>query len=136
MTKRSVASSSPSQAIDNRGTLVLVLVRGVVARLLDLKRCIAAVEEALGSALLVVDDAAQCAEIGELHHGMAAGFVAAAVHAELHELAAGLKAGRMRPEEIAIFDSTGTALQDVVAAVAVYRRALAGGEGIWIDFTR
>ena len=34
-----------------------------------------------------------------------------------------------RPEEITIFDSTGTALQDVAAAVAVYRKAKAAGIG-------
>ena len=46
------------------------------------------------------------------------------VHAQLGELVAGLKRGRENDDEITIFDSTGTGLQDVAAAVAVYRRAL------------
>jgi len=51
------------------------------------------------------------------------------VHAELGEIIAGRKPGRASDEEIIVFDSSGTALQDVAAAVAVYRRALADGEG-------
>ena len=33
-------------------------------------------------------------------------------------------------EEITIFDSSGTAVEDVAAAIAVYERALASGRGI------
>jgi ornithine cyclodeaminase/alanine dehydrogenase-like protein (mu-crystallin family) len=47
-----------------------------------------------------------------------------AVHAELAEVVSGRKRGRMREDEITIFDSTGTGLQDVAAAIAVYRRAV------------
>jgi ornithine cyclodeaminase/alanine dehydrogenase-like protein (mu-crystallin family) len=36
--------------------------------------------------------------------------------------------------EIIVFDSTGTALQDVAAATAVYRRALEHGEGARFSF--
>jgi len=36
---------------------------------------------------------------------------------------AGRKPGRTSPEEIIIFDSTGMALQDVIAAATVYERA-------------
>ena len=36
----------------------------------------------------------------------------------------GLKNGRESDDEIIIFDSTGTALQDVAAAAIVYERAL------------
>jgi ornithine cyclodeaminase/alanine dehydrogenase-like protein (mu-crystallin family) len=36
--------------------------------------------------------------------------------------------------EIIVFDSTGTALQDVAAAAAVYRRALEHGEGTRFSF--
>jgi ornithine cyclodeaminase/alanine dehydrogenase-like protein (mu-crystallin family) len=51
------------------------------------------------------------------------------VHAELADVVAGRRTGRTRDDEITIFDSSGTALQDVAAAVAVYDRALAGGHG-------
>jgi ornithine cyclodeaminase/alanine dehydrogenase-like protein (mu-crystallin family) len=46
------------------------------------------------------------------------------VQAELGEIVAGLKPARAREEETIVFDSSGTALQDVAAAVAVYRRAI------------
>jgi ornithine cyclodeaminase/alanine dehydrogenase-like protein (mu-crystallin family) len=52
------------------------------------------------------------------------------VHAELGEVLAGRKRGRATPTEIIVFDSTGTGLQDVAAAIAAYRKALdarAGG---------
>lgn len=39
------------------------------------------------------------------------------------------KAGRVRDDEVIIFDSTGTGLQDVAAAIAVYHRALAEKAG-------
>ncbi|MGH7720884.1 MAG: ornithine cyclodeaminase family protein, partial [Gemmatimonadaceae bacterium] len=55
------------------------------------------------------------------------------VHAELGEIVAGLKRGRATRDEITIFDSTGTALQDVAAAAVVYRKALATGRGAALE---
>jgi ornithine cyclodeaminase/alanine dehydrogenase-like protein (mu-crystallin family) len=52
------------------------------------------------------------------------------VHAELADVVAGRRPGRTRDDEITIFDSSGTALQDVAAAVAVYERAVATGRGL------
>jgi ornithine cyclodeaminase/alanine dehydrogenase-like protein (mu-crystallin family) len=40
--------------------------------------------------------------------------------------------GRRSGDEIIVFDSTGTALQDVAAAAVVYERALASGAGIQV----
>ena len=72
----------------------------------------------LASATLVVDVLHQCAEIGELHHALAANLLRREqVHAELAEVVAGRRPGRTREDEITIFDSSGTALQDVAAAV-------------------
>ncbi|MGH8669185.1 MAG: ornithine cyclodeaminase family protein, partial [Burkholderiales bacterium] len=69
---------------------------------------------------------AQAAAIGDLHHAIAAGLMSAAdVHAELGEIVCGRKAGRQSDDEIIVFDSTGTGLQDVAAAIAVYQRTLA-----------
>lgn len=45
----------------------------------------------------------------------------------------GLRPGRTAKEEIIIFDSTGTALQDLAAAIAVEQRARAVGVGKVID---
>ena len=73
---------------------------------------------------LVVDSTEQCATIGELHHALENGVVRRDhVHAELGEIIAGNKIGRTSDSEIIIFDSTGTALQDVAAASIVYETA-------------
>ncbi|HZS47498.1 MAG TPA: ornithine cyclodeaminase family protein [Blastocatellia bacterium] len=75
---------------------------------------------------VVVDITDQCATIGELHHAIDARLMTKAdVHAELGEVIAGRKPGRASGDEVIIFDSTGTALQDVAAAAIVYERALA-----------
>jgi alanine dehydrogenase len=83
------------------------------------------------SATLVVDILNQCAEIGELQHVLAAGLLTRAqVHAELGDVVVGRHSGRTRDDEITIFDSSGTALQDVAAAIVVYENARATGRGI------
>jgi ornithine cyclodeaminase/alanine dehydrogenase-like protein (mu-crystallin family) len=88
----------------------------------------------LSRATVVVDNLEQCATIGELHHALAAGVLTrSAVHAELGQVVAGRRPGRTTAAEIAIFDSTGTALQDVAAGALVYERALAAGAGRVID---
>ncbi len=80
--------------------------------------------------LVVVDSLEQCAEIGDLHHALAAGTVTREhVHATLGEIIAGRKRGRSDPRSITLFDSSGMGLQDVAAAVAIYRRALEAGVG-------
>ena len=84
----------------------------------------------LASATLVVDVLQQCAEIGELHHALAAGVLTPEqVHAELADVVVGRRPGRTSRDEITIFDSSGTALQDVAAAVAVYEKASESGRG-------
>ena len=84
----------------------------------------------VASSTVVVDVLDQCAEIGELQHVLAAGLMTREqVHAELADVVVGRRPGRTRREEITIFDSSGTALQDVAAAVAVYEKARATGRG-------
>jgi len=81
-------------------------------------------------ATVVVDSLEQCAEIGDLHHALAAGaFTRERVHASLAEIVAGQKPGRRNSKEITLFDSTGLGLQDVAAAALIYERALARGAG-------
>jgi alanine dehydrogenase len=85
----------------------------------------------LAQSVLVVDALEQCAAIGDLHHALVAGAVTRdGVHAELAEVVTGGKPGRSSPEEITVFDSTGTALEDVAAAVVVYERAVREGIGL------
>jgi alanine dehydrogenase len=85
---------------------------------------------------VVVDSLEQCATIGDLHHALAAGCVTRnCVYAELSEVVAGRKPGRTSRDEITLFDSTGTALQDVAAAAVAYERALARNHGARLDFS-
>ena len=51
------------------------------------------------------------------------------VRGTLGDVVAGVTLGRRAKDEVVIFDSTGTALQDVAAAAIVYERALAAGAG-------
>ncbi|HEV2864607.1 MAG TPA: ornithine cyclodeaminase family protein [Pyrinomonadaceae bacterium] len=88
----------------------------------------------MASGKIVVDILEQCATIGDLHHALEAGAVTKDdVYAELGEIVAGRKPGRASDEEIVIFDSTGTALQDVAAAAVVYEKALRDGVGMSLN---
>jgi alanine dehydrogenase len=88
----------------------------------------------LASGKIVVDILEQCAAIGDLHHALETGAVTReGVHAALGEVITGRKPGRTSEEEIFIFDSTGTALQDVAAAAVVYERALRAGRGVKLN---
>jgi ornithine cyclodeaminase/alanine dehydrogenase-like protein (mu-crystallin family) len=74
---------------------------------------------------VVVDSLEQCAAFGDLHHAIDAGAMSVGdVHASLGAIVAGDLPGRVDDDEITIFDSTGTAIQDVAAAVLVYKRAV------------
>ena len=80
--------------------------------------------DAMRGARVVADVLDQCVAFGDLRHALAAGAIRLEdVHAELAELVAGTKSGRMSDDEITIFDSTGTALEDVAAAAAIYAKA-------------
>ena len=84
----------------------------------------------LSSATVVVDVLGQCAEIGELQHVLATGLMTRdQVHAELADVVVGRRPGRTHDAEITVFDSSGTALQDVAAAIVVYEKASALGRG-------
>jgi alanine dehydrogenase len=89
----------------------------------------------LAHSTVVADLIDQCAAIGDLHHALAANVMSRSdVHAELGEVVAGLKRGRTSEDEVIVFDSSGTALQDVAAAAAVYRRALDCGHDTHFRF--
>jgi len=78
----------------------------------------------MAASKVVTDLTEQARKIGDLHHAIDQGAMSVeAVHAQLGEVAAGLKAGRQSDEETIIFDSTGTGLQDVAAAIAAYHGA-------------
>jgi alanine dehydrogenase len=78
----------------------------------------------MASAKIVADNLDQSCTIGDTHHAVAGGLMRREnVYAELSEIVAGKKPGRTSDKEIIIFDSTGIALEDAVAAVAVYEKA-------------
>jgi alanine dehydrogenase len=85
----------------------------------------------VASSKLVADVVEQCASIGELHHALEAGLMSRDdPPPSLGEVVAGKRPGRLDDAEITIFDSTGTALQDVAAAAIAYERAVANGAGL------
>jgi alanine dehydrogenase len=84
---------------------------------------------------VVCDSVAQCARMGDLHHALAAGAIhPGAVHADLAEVVAGKKSGRLSGQEITLFDSTGIALEDAAAAAQIYERALTARAGTEFRF--
>ena len=89
----------------------------------------------IASAKVVADSLEQSCAIGDVHHAIADGLMRKEdVYAELCEIVAGQKIGRVADDEIIVFDSTGVAIEDAVAAVAVYERALTDGIGTDFDF--
>jgi ornithine cyclodeaminase/alanine dehydrogenase-like protein (mu-crystallin family) len=85
----------------------------------------------LARSTLVVDVLDQCVRIGDLQHALALGVMQRGdVHAELADVVSGRRPGRRSREEVTVFDSTGSALEDVAAAVVVYERAIIEGRGV------
>jgi alanine dehydrogenase len=84
----------------------------------------------MAASAVIVDDLAQCASFGDLRGAIAAGAMTEQdVRGTLGDVIARGTQGRRSDDEVVIFDSTGTALQDVAAAAIVYERALAAGAG-------
>lgn len=89
----------------------------------------------MAKAKVVVDVLDQCLVMGDLHHAVNAGAMTTAdVYADLGDIVTGAKPGRLRPEEIIVFDSTGTAIQDVTSAAQAFQRAVESGLGIKFSF--
>jgi ornithine cyclodeaminase/alanine dehydrogenase-like protein (mu-crystallin family) len=88
----------------------------------------------LAASRVFVDHLEQCATLGDLHHALAAGVMTRDdVAGTLGDVVTG-RSGRGSDDELIIFDSTGTALQDVAAAAIVYERSVAAGRGIVVRF--
>lgn len=92
--------------------------------------------ELMGQARILVDDLEACATGGDLHHALRAGEVTRlGVHAGLAELAAGRKQGRMSADDLVIFDSTGSGVQDVATAWLAFQLAARTGVGHRFDLS-
>jgi alanine dehydrogenase len=87
-----------------------------------------------GSSKVVSDLTDQITHVGEAHHAIEAGLLSReGIYGEIGEIITGRKPGRTSADEIIVYDSTGTALQDVAAATAVYEAARRAGVGTTIN---
>jgi ornithine cyclodeaminase/alanine dehydrogenase-like protein (mu-crystallin family) len=85
------------------------------------------------AARVIADDPDQCAKEGDLAHALRAGTITRAeVVGALADLAAGRVSARRSPDDVVLFDSTGSGLQVVAAAAAAYERAMAEGAGVLV----
>jgi alanine dehydrogenase len=90
----------------------------------------------MATSAVVTDILDQCAAIGDLHHALDAGVMQRDdVRGELTDIVSGRVAGRRSDDEIVVFDSTGTALEDVAAASLAYERAVEGEVGLEVVAT-
>ena len=79
-------------------------------------------DEALRRASVYVDTPAALTEGGDVAMGLQSGAIGAAdVRGDLFSLCRGEVSGRARPDEITLFKSVGAALEDLAAAVLVWR---------------
>ena len=89
----------------------------------------------IASGKVVADSLEQSCSIGDTHHAIAKGLMRKEnVYAELGEIVAERKSGRMNDAEIIIFDSTGLAIEDAAAAVVVYEKAHTAKIGKYFKF--
>jgi ornithine cyclodeaminase len=79
---------------------------------------------------VVVDSLRQCLSNGELHHAVNDGLLGPnQVAAELGAIAAGMRPGRQRDDEITVADLTGVGVQDAAVAARTVTAARARGLG-------
>lgn len=89
----------------------------------------------MASAKIIADSREQSCTIGDTHHAIAKRLMSREdVYGELSEVVAGQKPGRISDDEIIVFDSTGIAIEDAVAAVAVYEKARTSDVGTYFEF--
>ena len=80
--------------------------------------------DVLKNAKIVVDGIEQASHAGEINVAWRKGIIGKDdIYAELGQIVAGIKKGRKSSNEITLFDSTGLAIQDLAAAVLVYKLA-------------
>ena len=83
-----------------------------------------------GRAAVFVDNLEQCCYLGECQHAVDAGIISREIiRAELGELINKSKPGRISPDEITIFDTTGVAIQDLATAGYALQEAKKRGIG-------
>jgi ornithine cyclodeaminase/alanine dehydrogenase-like protein (mu-crystallin family) len=89
----------------------------------------------LAQSRVVPDILDQAAVMGDLHHAIAAGAMTRDdIHGQLAGILCGHAPGRTNDDDVFIFDSTGTALQDVATASIALTRAIERGLGVEVAF--
>jgi len=79
---------------------------------------------------VVADRLDQCLRLGEIHHAVAGGLLTRErVYGELGEIAAGIKPGRTRQDELTVADLTGVGVQDAAVSNLVLLEARRRGLG-------
>jgi ornithine cyclodeaminase/alanine dehydrogenase-like protein (mu-crystallin family) len=147
---RSTPSSSVAEAVDGADIVVTCTTSKlpVLTSEMQLKGCFVAAVGAdnpekqeidpvlMGRARILVDDLDQCASGADLSHALRAGTVTRDnVHADLADLACGRKTGRNAPEELVIFDSCGSGVQDVAVAWGAYQAARTSRTGLTFNLS-
>lgn len=80
----------------------------------------------MAAARVFVDVLEQCVAMGDLRAAISAGVMAPGdVAGDLAQLVSGSVRGRRGADEIIVFDSTGTAIEDAASAAWIYERAIA-----------
>lgn len=88
----------------------------------------------LKTAKIVVDDLEHCSYSGEINVPLTQGVISKKdIYGEIGEIILGQKPGRIRPDEVTVFASTGIAIQDIAVAEVVYRKAVRLGLGVKIE---
>lgn len=86
-------------------------------------------------ARVIVDSMPQCISKGETWNALHEGIITQQeIAGELGQVLLGQLPGRTSDQEITIFDTTGTAMQDNTTAFSIYHRALEKGLGRYFDF--
>jgi alanine dehydrogenase len=89
----------------------------------------------LRESIVVADILDQSATMGDLHHALEAGVLTRDdVRGELAGILCGRIPGRENDDQVFVFDSTGTAIQDVAVASLAYTRATERGAGAEVAF--
>lgn len=92
--------------------------------------------ELMAGARVVADVLDQCVQIGDLHHALQEGAMTRDdVVAELGDIVAGSVHPGLEEDDVVVFDSTGSAIQDVAAAGIIYERARAVRSGVPVEFS-
>lgn len=84
---------------------------------------------------VVVDDWDQANREKKIIHQLVqeGSFSREALHAQMGEIVTGLRPGREREDEIILLNPMGMAVDDIVCAQAVYRKACEAKAGVWLD---